>query len=159
MWWINHLYFIHQTKLGEYFKQFHLKKTSRHILQAVSTKCRLQTGYKMQTIGTKCTLQTEYKIQTDKKNCFSHKKRINIRFYNLPTMTLLSRNHLTIFAFLRNVLSFLSNLVPRSLVDKAEGEIWQSKKICFFDWLLHLTPVQSPLWRGFPWQTFFKLKF
>ena len=39
------------------------------------------------------------------------------------------------------------NLVPRSLVDKAEGEIWQSKKICFFDWLLHLTPVQSPLWK------------
>ena len=24
-----------------------------------------------------------------------------------------------------------SNLVPRSLVDEAEGEIWQSKKICF----------------------------
>ena len=23
------------------------------------------------------------------------------------------------------------NLVPRSLVDEAEGEIWQSKKICF----------------------------
>ena len=27
-----------------------------------------------------------------------------------------------------------SNLVPRSLVDEAEGEIWQSKKICF-SWL------------------------
>ena len=26
------------------------------------------------------------------------------------------------------------NLVPRSLVDEAEGEIWQSKKICF-SWL------------------------
>ena len=24
------------------------------------------------------------------------------------------------------------NLVPRSLVDEAEGEIWQSKKMCFF---------------------------
>ena len=24
-----------------------------------------------------------------------------------------------------------SNLVPRSLVDEAEGEIWQSKKMCF----------------------------
>ena len=24
-----------------------------------------------------------------------------------------------------------ANLFPRSLVDKAEGEIWQSKKICF----------------------------
>ena len=24
-----------------------------------------------------------------------------------------------------------SNLVPRSLVDEAEGEIWQSKKNCF----------------------------
>ena len=23
------------------------------------------------------------------------------------------------------------NLVPRSLVDEAEGEIWQSEKICF----------------------------
>ena len=23
------------------------------------------------------------------------------------------------------------NLVPRSLVDEAEGEIWESKKICF----------------------------
>ena len=29
---------------------------------------------------------------------------------------------------------FLVNLVPRSLVDEAEGEIWQSKKICF-SWL------------------------
>ena len=28
----------------------------------------------------------------------------------------------------------LGNLVPRSLVDEAEGEIWQSKKI-FFSWL------------------------
>ena len=27
-----------------------------------------------------------------------------------------------------------SNLVPRSLVDESEGEIWQSKKICF-SWL------------------------
>ena len=25
----------------------------------------------------------------------------------------------------------LYNLVPRSLVDEAEGEIWPSKKICF----------------------------
>ena len=25
----------------------------------------------------------------------------------------------------------MANLVPRSLVDEAEGEIWQSKKICF----------------------------
>ena len=24
-----------------------------------------------------------------------------------------------------------SNLVPRSLVDEADGEIWQNKKICF----------------------------
>ena len=37
------------------------------------------------------------------------------------------------------------NLVPRSLVDEAEGEIWQSEKFVFLDWLLHLTPVQSPL--------------
>ena len=29
---------------------------------------------------------------------------------------------------------YLSNLVPRSLVDEAEGEIWQNKKICF-SWL------------------------
>ena len=28
-------------------------------------------------------------------------------------------------------LSSEDNLVPRSLVDEAEGEIWQSKKICF----------------------------
>ena len=41
----------------------------------------------------------------------------------------------------------LGNLVPRSLVDEAEGEIWQSKKIFFLDWLLHLTPVQSPFWK------------
>ena len=26
---------------------------------------------------------------------------------------------------------YFLNLVPRSLVDEAEGEIWQSKKICF----------------------------
>ena len=29
------------------------------------------------------------------------------------------------------LLVFWNNLVPRSLVDEAEGEIWQSKKICF----------------------------
>ena len=30
----------------------------------------------------------------------------------------------------------LRNLVPRSLVDEAEGEIWSSKKYIFFlDWL------------------------
>ena len=29
---------------------------------------------------------------------------------------------------------YFLNLVPRSLVDEAEGEIWQSKKICF-SWL------------------------
>ena len=33
----------------------------------------------------------------------------------------------------------------RSLVDEAKGEIWQRKKIFFFYWLLHSTPVQSPL--------------
>ena len=31
------------------------------VFHMVSTKCRLQTGYKM---------QTEFKMQTDKKNCF-----------------------------------------------------------------------------------------
>ena len=86
------------------------------------------------------------------------------------------------------------NLVPRSLEDEAEGEIWPNpicitwspvrnvtgeaiisfpdllwtkpkarsgkvRKFVFLDWLLHLTPVHSPLWRGFPRQTFFKLKF
>ena len=29
------------------------------------------------------------------------------------------------------VLHITGNLVPRSLVDEADGEIWQSKKICF----------------------------
>ena len=28
-------------------------------------------------------------------------------------------------------IKLVNNLVPRSLVDEAEGEIWQSKKICF----------------------------
>ena len=37
------------------------------------------------------------------------------------------------------------NLVPRSLVDEAEGEICKVRKFVFLDWLLHLTPVQSPL--------------
>ena len=48
------------------------------------------------------------------------------------------------------------NLVPKSLVDEAEGEICKVRIFVFLDWLLHLTPVQSPLWRGFPEQTFFK---
>ena len=39
------------------------------------------------------------------------------------------------------------NLVPRSLVDEAEGEICKVRKFVFLDWLLHLTPVQSPLWK------------
>ena len=37
------------------------------------------------------------------------------------------------------------NLVPRSLVDEAEGEICKVRKFVFLDWLLRLTPVQSPL--------------
>ena len=53
------------------------------------------------------------------------------------------------------------NLVPRSLVDEAEGEIWQRKKICFF--LLAAPfdscPIPSENLSGFPPQTFFKLKF
>ena len=44
------------------------------------------------------------------------------------------------------ILKSFCKLVPRFLVDEAKGEIWQRRKICFFDWLLHLTPVQSPLW-------------
>ena len=52
----------------------------------------------------------------------------------------------------------LINLVPRSLVDDAEGKIWPSKKICcfFFDWLL-IWLLSNPLFenlRGFrrqPW--------
>ena len=46
------------------------------------------------------------------------------------TQTLnLSRNVSKFYA--RQVVSDDLNLVPRSLVDEAEGEIWQSKKICF----------------------------
>ena len=43
------------------------------------------------------------------------------------------------------ILKSFCKLIPRSLVEEAEGEIWQTEKICFFDWLLHLTPVQSLL--------------
>ena len=42
----------------------------------LATKCRL---------GTKCRLQIRYKMQTNKKNIFLRQKRVNIRFYNLPT--------------------------------------------------------------------------
>ena len=42
-------------------------------------------------------------------------------------------------------LGFSYNLVPRSLVDEAEGEICKVRKFAFLDWLLHLTPVHSPL--------------
>ena len=41
-------------------------------------------------------------------------------------------------------LSIEFNLVPRSLVDEAEEN---SRKFVFLDWLLHLTSVQSPLWK------------
>ncbi len=47
----------------------------------------------------------------------------------------------------------LPNLVPRSLVDEAEGEIWQSKKICFFLIGCSIWLLPNPLsenWRGFP---------
>ena len=41
---------------------------------------------------------------------------------------------------------FPINLVPRSLVDEAECEIWSSKKIQLFDWLdcERMTRVLSP---------------
>ena len=39
------------------------------------------------------------------------------------------------------------NLEPRSLFDEAEGEIWSSEKIQFFDWLdcERMTKVLSPV--------------
>ena len=57
---------------------------------------------------------------------------------------------------------YIVNLVPRSLVDEAEGEIWHSKKICFFLIACSVCLLPNPLfenWRGFPRLTFFKLKF
>ena len=42
---------------------------------------------------------------------------------------------------------------------KPKARSGKVRKFVFLDWLLHLTPVQSPLWRGFQRQTFFKLKF
>ena len=33
--------------------------------------------------------------------------------------------------YLKKQMKVVINLIPRSLVDEAEGEIWQSKKICF----------------------------
>ena len=68
--------------------------------------CRMQTADSAQNAD--CRLQTQYKMQTGKKNCFLSQKRVNIPFYNLPIMTLLSRNYLTIFRILGNVLSLLS---------------------------------------------------
>ena len=47
------------------------------------------------------------------------------RFYNLMQTEL---------ARAVDVMMARANLVPRSLVDEAEGEIWRSKKICF-SWL------------------------
>ena len=44
------------------------------------------------------------------------------RFYNLMQTEL---------ARAVDVMMARANLVPRSLVDEAEGEIWRSKKICF----------------------------
>ena len=50
--------------------------------------------------------QTAHTVQNaDWQKLFLCQKRVYIRFYNLP---ILSRNHLTIFAFLGNVFSFLS---------------------------------------------------
>ena len=51
------------------------------------------------------------------------------------------------------------NSFPDLLWTKPKARSGKVRKFGFFDWLLHLTPVQSPLWRGFPRQTFFKLKF
>ena len=36
-----------------------------------------------------------------------------------------------LFIYTTQIKYIMHNLVPRSLVDEAEGEIWQSKKICF----------------------------
>ena len=48
---------------------------------------------------------------------------------------------------------------PDLLWTKPKARSGKVRKFVFLDWLLHLTPGQSPLWRGFPRQTFFKLKF
>ena len=66
----------------------------------------MQTADRVQNVD--CRLQTKYQMQTDKKNCFLRQKRVKIPFYNLPIMTLLARNHLTIFRILGNALSLLS---------------------------------------------------
>ena len=57
-----------------------------------------------------------------------------------PELRCVICNGVTLFAlnytFCTGVLHLnCTNLVLKSLVDEAEGEIWQSKKICFFFWL------------------------
>ena len=53
------------------------------IRYAVSTKCRLQTRYKMQTAD--CRLST--KCRLTRKNFFLRQKRVNMRFYNFVLFT------------------------------------------------------------------------
>ena len=62
----------------------------------------------------------------------------------------LSLSH-SLLTYARNLLSptlrTRANLVPRSLVDEAEGEIWQSNKICFFLLAAPFDSCPSPLWK------------
>ena len=53
-----------------------------------------------------------------------------------------------------------SNLIsfPDLLWTKPKARSVKVRKFVFLDWLLHLTPAQSPLWK-LTRQTFFKLKF
>ena len=102
-------------------------------------------------------------VTCDGQKCFILNKpiktsisEINYRFTNgSPWLSVLTVYPACKSSFLSRLLKLqvqligqgCANLVPRSLVDKANGETWQSKKICF-SWLAaHLTPVKSPLWR------------
>ena len=51
---------------------------------------------------------------------------------DFTVVTKLMKNFKSLYGFGGRCLKIRDvNLVPRSLVDEAEGEIWQSKKICF----------------------------
>ena len=91
-------------------------------------------------------------LEDDRNLARLHRRRRRRRAYAPTSNTASHDNHEKInswvfFSFLYGYGAPLGgpNLVPRSLMDEAEGEIWQSKKFGFFDWLLHLTPVQSPI--------------
>ena len=95
--------------------------STKHFSSPTSDKCLRQITLKCRRFPKFTVTVTTQPMQPLKGQI------VTLTMYSHGTSRLKSPPLLTGFPF-------MTNLVPGSLVDEAEGEIWQSKKICF-SWL------------------------